>query len=54
MSIEEARKILAEDELTPVKLLKQYDNADLFLCKYKDGSEIEAVIQNGVAIIAPT
>ena len=53
MSIEEARKILAEEGLTPVKLVQEYDNASLYLCKRKNGTEIETVIQDGIAIIAP-
>lgn len=54
MSMEEAKPILAEEGLTPIKLLEQYDNATLFLCKRRNGTEIEAVIQDGVVIVAPT
>ena len=54
MSNEEAREILANEGLELVSLLKQYDNAALFLCKEKNGTEIEAVIQDGNVIVAPT
>ena len=53
MSISEARSILAEDGLIPVKLIKENDNASLFLCRRKNGTQIEVAIQDGVAIIAP-
>ena len=53
MDFEEARKILAEEGLTPVKLVEKYDNATVFLCKRRNGTEIEAVIQDGIATIAP-
>ena len=53
MNIEEASGILVEEGLTPIKLIHEYDNASLYLCKRKNGTEIEAVIQDGVAIIAP-
>ena len=53
MSIEEAREILAEEGLKPIELVHEYDNASLYLCKRKNGTEIEAVIQDGMAIIAP-
>ena len=54
MSMEEAKPILAKEGLMPIKLLEQYDNATLFLCKRKNGTEIEVVIQDGIAIVAPT
>lgn len=53
MSIEEARDILSEEGLSLVKTLEEYDNATMFLCKRKNGTEIQVVIQDGVAIIAP-
>ena len=53
MEFEEARKILAEEGLKPVKLIKEYENASLYLCKRRNGTEIEALIQDGMAIIAP-
>ena len=53
MSIEEARAILAEEGLTPIELVHEYDNASLYLCRRKNGTEIEVAIQNGIAIIAP-
>ena len=53
MRIAEAKEILAKENLTPVKLIHEYDNASLYLCRRKNGTEIEAVIQDGVATVSP-
>ena len=54
MDIEEARKRLAEENLILIKLVQKYENASEFLCRRKDGAEIEVVIQGDLVIVAPT
>ena len=54
MNIEEAEMLLADENLELIQLVKEYENASVFLCKLKDGSEVQAVIQNDTVILAPT
>ena len=54
MDIEQARYLLAERGLTIVETLEDFeDGSALFLCKRKNGTEIEVSIDNGLVIIAP-
>ena len=54
MDIEEARKLLFDEGFILIKLIEEYDDASVFLCRRKNGTEIEVAIQNGLVIIAPT
>lgn len=54
MGIEQAKSLLAERKLTIVETIEEYeDGSALFLCKRKNGTEIEVAIDNGNVIIAP-
>ena len=54
MDIEKARELLAKEGLSLVKLLKEYTDASVYLCKRRNGTKIEAaILKNGRVIIAP-
>jgi len=54
MDVEELKKRFAEEDLTLIKLIQEYENASVYLCRRKDRAEIKVAVQGDLVIIAPT
>ena len=54
MDIEEARKLLSEEGLKMINKVAEYEDGTVYLCKRRNGTEIEAAIQDGIVVVAPT
>lgn len=54
MDINDARTILAKNGFLFVKLIDEYNDASVYLCKRRNGTEIEvAILNDGSVIVAP-